>query len=517
MNSIQIPADILIVDDEPANLKLLHDILSEQGYGVRPAPHGKLALQFVQLNQPDLILLDIIMPGMDGFEVCRRLKADPKTTDIPVIFLSALFDSAEKVKALDIGGVDYVQKPFVPEELLARIRTHLELRQLQMDLEQQVAARTQELSEIATRYRVFVADNPVGVWNYEIRPPMPINIPIEKQIEWILDQSFLVEVNQSMANMDGFSSSEEYLSSRPTIRETYRDAPITGEETVRDWILGGYGFKNYEEEGSTRDGSKVFRLHSGTSVIEDNHLFRIWGTSVDITERKNIDSELRKSRQQLRSLTNHLQSLIEEERAHISREIHDEFGQMLTGLKMDLAWLERRIDADDDLRIRLDRMNDLIDDAITIIRRISSDLRPGVLDQLGLWPALEWYSEEFSLRSKIIATISLPPDDYDLHPDLQTTLFRIYQEILTNVARHAQAKKVEANLKIAKNDLQLTVRDDGRGFTDEERTASGSLGILGMRERASQWGGSMEFEGKPGRGTRVRVQIPWPPTKQEIT
>ena len=129
--------NILIVDDTPANLKTLTAIVSERGYQVRPAINGAVALNTTRKKQPDLILLDIRMPGMDGYAVCRRLKEDQKTRDIPVIFISALDQAADRIKAFELGGVDYITKPFQPEEVLARIRVQLSLRQMQIRLEQQ--------------------------------------------------------------------------------------------------------------------------------------------------------------------------------------------------------------------------------------------------------------------------------------------------------------------------------------------------------------------------------------------
>lgn len=139
---------ILIVDDTPANLQLLTNLLKEQGYLAYPASDGELALEFVRSTSPDLILLDIKMPGMDGYEVCRRLKADDQTRSIPIIFISVLEDERDKVKAFQAGGVDYITKPIKSEEALARVGTHLRLRDLTVRLEQKVRDRTEELEEV---------------------------------------------------------------------------------------------------------------------------------------------------------------------------------------------------------------------------------------------------------------------------------------------------------------------------------------------------------------------------------
>ncbi len=194
------PDIILVVDDTPAYLRMTNQLLAEQGYVVRPALTGKRALEYCQIELPDLILLDIRLPDIDGFEVCRQLKADTRTADIPIIFFSVAQGERDKARAFAEGGVDFVSKPFLAEELLARIKTHLELRKLQRNLEDQVDERTRELHEITKRYQVFVADNPAAIWHYEIQPPMPIDLPAEEQIDWILNRSVLVEANEANAS-----------------------------------------------------------------------------------------------------------------------------------------------------------------------------------------------------------------------------------------------------------------------------------------------------------------------------
>lgn len=258
-------------------------------------------------------------------------------------------------------------------------------------------------------------------------------------------------------------------------------------------------------------------IHAISHPVTSREVHRVYfnGIILDITERLLAEQAVKHSREQLRALTNYLQSAIEDERAHISREIHDEFGQLLTGLKMDLSWLARKVDENSPLNERIQAMDKLTDQAITIMRRISSALRPGLLDDLGLLPALEWYTNEYDSRPNISASLSLPSEEADLDPALQTTLYRIYQEILTNVARHAQANKVTASLKVNPNELILKVKDDGIGISQAELQGTKSLGLLGMRERAAKWGGQVEITGKKGKGTTVRVQIPLPAVSPE--
>lgn len=159
--------DILIVDDNPNNLAVLRALLGAAGYKVRPALSGAIALRAVAASLPDLILLDVRMPAIDGYETCRRLKADPRSRDIPVIFISALQDTQDKLSGFAIGGVDYVAKPFQGEEVLARVRTHVALRRIQCQLESMVAARTCELSNSEARYRVMFEGSPIAILVYD--------------------------------------------------------------------------------------------------------------------------------------------------------------------------------------------------------------------------------------------------------------------------------------------------------------------------------------------------------------
>ncbi|HEX7540874.1 MAG TPA: PAS domain S-box protein, partial [Anaerolineales bacterium] len=230
----------------------------------------------------------------------------------------------------------------------------------------------------------------------------------------------------------------------------------------------------------------------------------------DITERKLAEAKLAQSHDQLRALSLYWQAAIEAERTHISHEIHDEFGQSMTALKMDLAWLAARLPEGDEKMDRIRGMNTLVDSSITLMRRIATDLRPALLDDLGLNAALEWQAGQFSKHSGIPCKLNLPKDDLALDPALNTTLFRIFQETLTNITRHAQATRVSASLKQNKQTLVLTLRDNGRGISESELKDPRSLGLLGLRERAAQWGGETTLRGVAGKGTTVTVRIPLP-------
>jgi len=229
----------------------------------------------------------------------------------------------------------------------------------------------------------------------------------------------------------------------------------------------------------------------------------------EIADRKRTEDEFRRSTDQLRELSARLQSVREEERTHIARVIHDELGQTLTGLKMDVAWLQRHLDRQQPAFLeKTQAMSDLIDTTIQTVRRISSELRPGILDDLGLVATIEWQLQEFQTRSGIQGKLISAPEETTLDADGATAAFRIFQEILTNVARHAQATQVEVTLEESASFLTLQVQDNGRGMTESEVHSPRSIGLLGMQERARLRAGEVQIQGTPGKGTTVTVRLP---------
>lgn len=239
-------------------------------------------------------------------------------------------------------------------------------------------------------------------------------------------------------------------------------------------------------------------------------------TFIDITEQKRTEVELENSRQQLRDLSTHLQTILEEERTRLSREIHDELGQQLTILKMELAWLRKQLPRKENLlRQRTQSMTKLVDATIRGVRKISAEMRPVVLDDLGLTAAMEWQVEEFKNRTGLRCQFTARPEEITLDRDRSTTVFRIFQETLTNIIRHAHADEIQVRLEKVEDHLCLEVRDNGRGITEGQIANSKSLGLLGIRERARLWGGTVNIQGAPGKGTTLSVQIPLYPSGGE--
>jgi two-component system sensor histidine kinase UhpB len=235
------------------------------------------------------------------------------------------------------------------------------------------------------------------------------------------------------------------------------------------------------------------------------------GFARDITERQQLEEERRAQREQLRALAAHVESVREEERVRIAREIHDELGQALTCMSMDLAFLEKQLPKGNAKAAeRVAALAILVKDTVKTVRRISSELRPSILDDLGLAAAIDWLGHDFETRTGIPCAISVP-NQIDISAERGTIVFRMCQEALTNVARHAGATHVSIDLLETPDGLVLEVRDNGRGISEEEVFRPGSLGLLGMRERAALLGGEAELKGKPGKGTAVTVRVPLKP------
>lgn len=260
-------------------------------------------------------------------------------------------------------------------------------------------------------------------------------------------------------------------------------------------------------------GKIMISLVSPSPVYDEKRNFKGHAIVVtDITERRRVEEELSRSREELRNLSQHLHSIRENECKRIAREIHDELGQTLTALKMDISWISQKLPQANKekrkLAAKINSMSEIIDMTIQTVQKLSAELRPGLLDDLGLGPAIEWLGQDFQKRTGVRCNISLKCDDFFLGSECSTAIFRVVQEALTNVARHARASRVSLKLGKQRNNLKLEIRDNGRGIREEEALAPESLGIIGMRERLHPFEGMLKVRGEPERGTTVSIVIP---------
>ena len=654
------PPAVLIVDDMPANLSVVVESLEGQGFRVLVALDGLEALERAAFSQPDLILLDVKMPGIDGYETCRRLKSNSETSDIPVIFMTSMSATADVIEGLAAGGVDYVTKPIRVDEVVARIGTHLALRTLQRqlvtrnmqlqheiaarektqkalsdardELEARVAQRTEELAranvslnleiverrgvearlkESEARFRAIVETSPIPLcitsmpegdilyMNQPLRElfaldttqPVLGNIidlyasPKERGqlLCHLRDEGSLRNAELSFRRPDGTSfwavanarvatygdvpaiyvglyditarrkADEKLRASEASLANAQRlarlgdwawdrDSGLTHWSTELHRILGleplvvkpcysaylalvhpddhatvrravrvliskgqpfGIDHRITSPDGTTR----IVRLQAELVDAREGQSWGIVGTVQDITERKRTEEELLASREQLRELSAYLEAIREEERRRIALEIHDELGQLLTALKMDVALLKMRVVADAEATRKIDDIRELVEKTIWMVRNVASHLRPAALN-FGIVSALEWLAEDFSRRNGMPCQLVVRGGEPTLADAHATAVFRIVQESLTNVSRHAGASRVAVTLVSTDLALDLRVSDDGQGFDLESAQSGYSYGLLGMSERARLIGGTLHVDSAPGAGTMVSINLP---------
>jgi PAS domain S-box-containing protein len=315
-----------------------------------------------------------------------------------------------------------------------------------------------------------------------------------------------VFVNDKFAAMHGYKPEELLRKSHLVL--VHPDERMTLKEFAMKRLRGKPVPQQYEVRRITKHG-KTMWCEMMATLIQYQGKPAIMGNVIDITERKLVEVAIKESEEQLRNLTTYLQKIGEVERTNIAREIHDELGLGLTVLKIDLSWLRKRLPKNEiQLHEKTDTMMQLIDKTIHTVKQISTDLRPGLLDDLGLAAAIEWQAEAFQQRTGIKCKITIDPKDITFDRDRNTAIYRIVQETLTNVARHARATAVNVSLKQRNGQLELKVRDNGRGITEQELANPKSFGLIGIRERVKIFGGINIMKGVPGKGTTVTVRMP---------
>jgi PAS domain S-box-containing protein len=279
------------------------------------------------------------------------------------------------------------------------------------------------------------------------------------------------------------------------IKSNYKKVVETGEEL-------NYIIKVAFETGEVTAEVTIIPIKN-----REGEVIQLLGNAVDITRQQNSRKELLKMNIELRELASHLQNIREDERMNIAREIHDELGQQLTGLKMDLAWMKRKATTEDEIIFdRIESSLKLVDSTINTVRNIATKLRPSIIDDLGINEAVEWHCLEFTNRTGIKVRVESDVRKDDLPEGAPIAIFRIVQETLTNVARHSKATEVKCMLFRIDEEIHLTISDNGIGFKMDAKTKT--LGLLGIKERVLMLNGSYKISSEPGKGTLISVCLP---------
>jgi PAS domain S-box-containing protein len=315
-----------------------------------------------------------------------------------------------------------------------------------------------------------------------------------------------IYANKALLDFYGYDSLGELQ--RTPLKDRYtRESYIQAQKRKRQRERGDLGATNYEISIVRKNGEirhlQVFRKEVLWYGVRQFQVI-----CNDITERKQAEKEIRKSKKLLEDLHKHLNEILENERALISREIHDQIGQSLTALKLDLNWMDKYIkEINPEAAAKLQDMIELVTGTIKDVQRISSDLRPGILDDLGLAAAIEWYCDEFEKRTGIRCSVTLDDSIFG-DPQKNLIFFRVLQEALTNVIRHANASSVTIKLHHTQKGITLAIMDNGIGITREKVESAKSLGLIGIRERIRQFGGKVGISSEKGQGTKLTVFIP---------
>ncbi len=326
----------------------------------------------------------------------------------------------------------------------------------------------------------------------------------------IVDREFRVlRANETFANLVGLPKSK--IIGRRCHEVFWGDrCDTTGCPLTR--VLNGDLDVEYDADKVRPDGTSVPCIVSATPFRQpDGTIVGIVEDFKDISERKRAERDQQESGERLRELTAHLQSIREEERSRIAREIHDELGQVLTALSLDVRWLHKRLPAEQgELQEKTRSMGELITTTVNSVSRICSELRPAILDDVGLSAAIEWQAGEFTSRTGIACNIQTEPPEIKLSEELSVAIFRIFQETLTNIVRHAQASEVDVHLRLTPRDFFMRVSDDGVGMEATGAQKMDSFGLLGVKERVRGFGGELALCTGDKGGACLDIVIPTP-------
>lgn len=474
---------VLLVDDRPENLVALEAVLNDPELDLVKVMSGDDALRSTLRQDFALVLLDVQMPGMSGFETAELMRANPKTRHLPIIFVTAGMNDAQLLfKGYELGAVDYLIKPFEPHILKSKVNVFCELYR-----QRRKAERTHQeklfnaMREGFAHCRMLYENNKPADFTY-----LETNLAFE-ELTGLTDvvgrkvSEIIPCIRESNPELFGIFG-RVAATGNPEIFETYL------ERLGRWFSVSAYSTEREHFVAVFQDITARMRSEQELIVL-NNHLAH----------------EVSKRTSDLSALAAHIQDIAETERASLARELHDELGSMLVGISMELGRLRGKVSAPDLLQ-DLSLIKDLLSNAVQITRSVVHQLYPTVLDNYGLVAAIEWQVNEFSKHAGIEVELIVPASPIDAEQTFALATYRITQECLTNIAKHAGASRVHVELRADGDCLELTIRDNGKGLPGT--TDTGGHGIFGMMERARYLGGSLDLRGDGANGTTARLRLP---------
>jgi PAS domain S-box-containing protein len=493
--------NLLIVDDSETNLILFKTITQKINVNLIAALSGSLALEKTRGIDLALAIIDVQMPEMNGYELAEKLNSGRSDNKIPIIFLTAnVIDEKELSKGYGSGAIDYISKPVRSQILLSKINIFVDLfKQKQMILRNSVLLKQSaddliRLNEILTKreekilqeqsFTKALLDSIPGIFYLYTYPELRL-------VRW----------NKQHETLFGFRADE--MKERHVLDWHPPENKDTVLASLENFMEAGQA--SVETPLLTKDGRRIPFLLTGVKFERDGQIFLI-GTGADVTERKKAEDDLKSSLEQLQQLSQHIEKVRENERVAISRELHDDLGQALTAVKIDLGIIRQKV-SDNDVVLRITKVSALVSDTIKTVQRLTSQLRPEIIDDLGLEAAIEWYTKEFADRTGI-AVVHDMEYGIKISSDHSLTLFRIMQESLTNIARHSGATKVEIGLYENGDTVNFRISDNGTGITEAQIKSKKSFGILSMKERTSSLGGNFDICCDIRGGTVIKIIFP---------
>jgi len=513
--------NILMVDDQPAKLLSYEVMLGGLGENLIKATSAREALEVLLKNDIAVVLMDVSMPDLDGFQLAAMIRQHPRFQRTAIIFVSAVhMTDMDQLRGYEHGAVDYVSVPVVAELLRAKVRVFCDLHRktrlletLNRDLERRVQQRTEELArkaELLLQLNMeLIGKNQELDAIVQTAPDIIFSRQAEGSRDYISDRFYdFTGASQGSANGFGWL---DYVH------------PDDKQKAMADWMRCVESGANYEAEYRlrSRDGAYRWFRARALPIRDDGKIVKWYGTCSDIQDSKLLEQSIRdnaaelekmvdRRTDELRRLSVRLMTMQDQERRRLARDLHDGLGQELAVAKMvlDRMILQKSAQPPDEAWTQA---SSIVDRAIQQVRTMSHLLHPPLLDEVGLLSALSWYVEGLTKRSGIETSLEVQPAEFPrLAAEVETAAFRIVQEALTNVFRHSEAKKVWITLSQREGKIVVAVRDDGKGIGKKIANLqpdSVGVGIGGMKQRAKEFGGELRLT-NVHPGTLVELMIP---------